>query len=187
MICSKDSSQKWGDEVFPFSTGTIEVVTEITLSFGRTKKKGNDMDAKEFTDVDGKKRMFEFKSFPCPTGFVYEATEIQNGEPKGMRFSVLGTENEAEVWRYKLEERLKKALKVKHIEYHKESHTWTTCDQIIRGQIRWDDETEGETPLIVVDGKDLTWTEFGKTIMTYEGFQFVMRFVDPSDDMYETE
>jgi hypothetical protein len=53
-----------------------------------------------------------------------------------MRFSVLGTENEAEVWRYKLEGRLKKALKVKHIEYHKESNTWTTCGQIIRGQIQ---------------------------------------------------
>jgi hypothetical protein len=145
------------------------------------------MNIKEFTDVDGKKRVFEFKSFPCPTGFVYEATEIQNGEPKGMRFSVLGTENKAEVWRYKLEERLKKALKVKHIEYHRESHTWTTSDHIIRGQIRWDHETEGETPLIIVDGKGLTWTELGKTMMTHEGFQFVMKFVDPSDDMYEIE
>ncbi|MDI6891261.1 MAG: hypothetical protein QMC83_10065 [Thermodesulfovibrionales bacterium] len=39
--------------------------------------------------------------------------------------------------------------------------------------------------MIVVDGKELTWEEFGKTMMVYEGFQFVLKFVDPSDDMYE--
>ncbi len=143
------------------------------------------MRTKEFTDFDGKKRVFEFKSFSCPTGFVYEATEIQDGEPKGMRFSVLGTEDGAEVWRYELEQRVKRALKGRHIEYHKESNTWVTCDHIIRGQIRWDDETEGETPLIVVDGKDLTWTEFGKTMMTHEGFQFVLAGMCPANPVLQ--
>jgi hypothetical protein len=143
------------------------------------------MPAKEFTDVDGKKRVFEFKSFPCPTGFVYEATEIQDGEPKGMRFSVLGTENEAEVWRYKLEEKLKKALKVKDIEYHKDSCTWVPRGSVIRGQITWDPEAGGQVPLVLVDGNEITWEEFGKTMLVHEGFQFVLKFVDPTDDVME--
>jgi len=51
------------------------------------------MNIKEFTDIDGEMRVFEFKSFLCPTGFVYEATEIQDGKPNGVGFSVQGTEN----------------------------------------------------------------------------------------------
>lgn len=145
------------------------------------------MELKEFTDIDGKKRVFEFRSFPVPTGFEYEAVEIQDGEPKGMRFAVLGDEDEADILRYRLEERIKKALAYKHLEYHERTDTWVTCNSIIRGQIRWDPEFGGQIPLIVVDGKELTWEEFGKTMMVYEGFQFVLKFVDPSDDMYEVE
>ncbi len=76
------------------------------------------MSAKQFTDFEGKKRVFELKSYAAPAGFVYEATEIQDGEPKGLRLSVLGTEYEAEIWRRKLEEKIRKALKVKHVKYH---------------------------------------------------------------------
>ena len=143
------------------------------------------MPIKEFTDIDGKKRVFNFEPCWVPTMFMYEAVEIQDDEPKGMRFSVLGDETEANILRYKLEERVRMALRVKHIEYHKESDTWIARNHIIRGQIKWDEATEGQTPLIVVDGKELKWEEFGKTMMTHEGFQFVLKFVDPSDDMYE--
>lgn len=145
------------------------------------------MHTKEFTDIDGKKRVFEFKSFLCPTGFVYEATEIHDGEPKGMRFSVLGKEGESEVLKHKLQEKVKKALTMKHVEYNKESDTWVTCDHTIRGQIRWDPKSEfRQKPLILVDGHELTWEEFGKAMLVYEGFQFVLRFVDSSDDVMET-
>jgi hypothetical protein len=39
------------------------------------------MEIKEFTDKDGRKRIFEFKQFSVPTGFAYKAVEIQDGEP----------------------------------------------------------------------------------------------------------
>lgn len=145
------------------------------------------MNIKQFTDLDGRKRIFEFRAFPVPTGFEYEAVEIVDGEPKGMRLAVLGNEDEADILRYRLEEKVKKSLSTKHLEYHEESHTWGTCGDIIRGQIRWDPEYEGQVPLIIVDGREVTWEEFGRIMMTYEGFQFVLKFVDPSDDMYEVK
>jgi hypothetical protein len=48
------------------------------------------IDKKEFHDIEGRKRIFEFRGFSVPTGFKYEAVEIQKGEPEGMVFSVLG-------------------------------------------------------------------------------------------------
>lgn len=140
---------------------------------------------KDFTDIDGRTRLFAFRVFPVPTGFEHEAVEIVDGEPKGMRFAVLGNEDEADILRRRLEEKVKRSLSTRHLEYHEESRTWGTCGDIIRGQISWDPQHEGQLPLIIVDGREVTWEEFGRTMMMYEGFQFVLKFVDPTDDVFE--
>lgn len=143
------------------------------------------MEIKEFSDIDGRKRIFEFRQFSVPTGFKYEAVEIQDGEPKGMVFSVLGDEVDTDYWKNKLIEKIKKALATKHIKYDERTDTWLTCDSIIRGQIKWDSESKG--PLIVVDGKELTWEAFAKAMLVYEGFQFFLKFIDPTEDVYDIE
>jgi len=39
------------------------------------------------------------------------------------------------------------------------------------------------TPLIVVDGKEITWKEFGRMLMTFEGGNFKIQMFDPYDEM----
>jgi len=141
------------------------------------------MKTKKFTDKDGRKRIFEFRQYSVSPGFEYEAVEIQDGAPRGMVFSVLGDEADINYWTNKLLEKIKKALATKHIKYVEKTDTWSTCNSIIRGQIKWDSSSEG--PLIVVDGYELTWDEFAKTMLVYEGFQFILKFIDPSDDVYK--
>jgi hypothetical protein len=34
----------------------------------------------------------------------------------------------------------------------------------------------------VIDGKELSWEEFGRMLMTYEGFQFKLAILDRSDE-----
>lgn len=72
---------------------------------------------------------------------------------------------------------------MRQIDYLKESGTWVPRTDTIRGEIQWDHESDPleQIPLIVVDGKELTWAEFGKTLLTYEGFQFELKFMDPAD------
>jgi hypothetical protein len=41
----------------------------------------------------------------------------------------------------------------------------------------------GHPPLIVIDGKEIKWEDFGKMLMTYEGFNFKLEIVDKSDEM----
>lgn len=38
-------------------------------------------------------------------------------------------------------------------------------------------------PIVVIDGRDVSWEEFGKMLMTFEGFQFKLEIVDKSDDL----
>jgi hypothetical protein len=38
-------------------------------------------------------------------------------------------------------------------------------------------------PLLVIDGRDVSWEEFGRMLMTFEGWQFRMEIGDPSEEV----
>jgi hypothetical protein len=46
------------------------------------------------------------------------------------------------------------------------------------GRIEWDEGTEGATPILVVDGRSLSWDEVGRMLMTFEGFTLRARLED---------
>lgn len=54
-------------------------------------------------------------------------------------------------------------------------------DQLI-GRIAWDDENDGEIPKMVIDGKTYSWYEIGKMLMTYEGWNLVIKVQDIGDE-----
>ena len=59
-------------------------------------------------------------------------------------------------------------------------------DSNIKAGISSDLEREdyyGHPPLIVIDGKELRWDEFGRMLMTYEGFHFKLEIFDRSEEM----
>jgi hypothetical protein len=45
------------------------------------------------------------------------------------------------------------------------------------------DENYGHPPLIVIDGKEITWKDFGQMLKAYEGFKFKLEIFDRSEDM----
>ncbi len=66
---------------------------------------------------------------------------------------------------------------VRHIEHTEHGWHLTEGDQLV-GRIEWDEETGGETPLLVIDGKALSWDEVGRMLMRYEGFTLHARVED---------
>jgi hypothetical protein len=38
-------------------------------------------------------------------------------------------------------------------------------------------------PLVVVDGREITWEEFGRMLMTFEGWQFKLEIRDISEEL----
>lgn len=57
-----------------------------------------------------------------------------------------------------------------------------TRDDVVRGYISWDDDTNGQLPLLVIDGKELSWHEFGRMLMTFEGFNFKLEIFDETEE-----
>jgi hypothetical protein len=126
---------------------------------------------------DGVPRTFAIRSRLAPTGHVMEATELPPREGGGYRFAVLG-DFEARAWDLFrcLYEKMRAELAVRHIE--RIEHGWQVIDRQLTGRIEWDPDTEGATPLLVVDGRALKWDDVGRMLMTIEGFTLHARLED---------
>ena len=51
----------------------------------------------------------------------------------------------------------------------------------VRATITYDEE-DREVPLLIVDGREITWREFGHMLKTYEGWQFKLEIKDTSEE-----
>jgi hypothetical protein len=56
--------------------------------------------------------------------------------------------------------KMHRALARRHLVYEKGSR-YISVDNIVRGRIAWDDQSSGSIPRLVIDGKPVTWHEFG--------------------------
>ena len=55
--------------------------------------------------------------------------------------------------------------------------------QVARGTIEWDDAHDGHVLLLIIDGRQITWEEFGRMVMTFEGWQFKLEIRDKSEEV----
>jgi len=126
-------------------------------------------------DRDGTDHTFHFQTRLFGDKVNIQALEIKEGEPRGYEFSVHGdAEDDLFDLFAKLVDRLRRELQRKHIEPSDLTPYSITDEDIVRGHITWDDETDGEVPCLIIDGKELSWHEFGRMLMTYEGFHFTL-------------
>ena len=57
------------------------------------------------------------------------------------------------------------------------------ADQTVCGRIEWDASGDGRMPLLVIDGRDVSWDEFGRMLMSFEGWQFRVAIRDRSEEV----
>ena len=130
-------------------------------------------------DRDGADHIFHFQTRLFGDKVNIEALEIKEEEPKGYEFSVHGdAEDDLFGLFAKLVERMRRELERKHIEMSDLTRYSITNQDIVRGHITWDDDTDGQVPCLVIDGKELSWHEFGRMLMTYEGFHFKLEIFE---------
>jgi len=129
-------------------------------------------------DVDGVQHEFHFRTRIIPSGISIEALEIIKGVPEGYQFQVLGSfeADHLEIFG-QLFERIRRAMSQKHIEKG-EYGPQITDENVVRGRITWDDETDGRIPRLVIDGKPVSWEELGQMLMAYEGWNFKLEIFD---------
>ncbi len=130
-------------------------------------------------DCDGKAHDFHFRTHLFLPGVALNAFELRNGEPAGYRFQMIGDPEEDLLALFgRLVEKIRRALSVKHL--MKDELGLRVADKTVRGRIEWDEDEEGRVPLLVIDGREITWDHFGQMLMAFEGWQFKLEILDPS-------
>jgi hypothetical protein len=126
---------------------------------------------------------FHFRTHLFGTGVALDAFELRDGEPAGYQFEIIGKpEDDLLQLLGRLIEKIRRALSVKHIT--EGEHGLRIADQhVVRGRIEWDDASQGRVPLLVVDGREVSWDDFGRMLMGFEGFQFRLHIQDKSEEV----
>jgi hypothetical protein len=111
-----------------------------------------------------------------------DAVEVKAGVPKGYQCQILGEpEDEPLSLLARLVERMRRSLSVKHL-VPSELGT-QIADQTVCGRIEWDESEDGRVPLLVIDGQEVSWDEFRRMLMSFEGWQFRVAIRDRSEEV----
>lgn len=134
------------------------------------------------TDCAGEQHEFHFRTRLLGHVMALEAFELKAGVPGGYQFEVVGEpDGEPLSLLGNLIERMRRSLSVRYLESSEGGVR--IADQMVCGRIEWDESGDGRTPLLVIDGQDISWDEFGRMLMGFEGWQFRLAIRDRSEDV----
>jgi hypothetical protein len=159
-------------------------------------------------DKEGKNHTFRFQTRLFGFDVHIQAREFRNDVPKGYVFSIHGNAEDDQFELFsKLVEHMRRAMERQHIVSIDSSDLFAvlyernhpaielkdikisgmsrydiTDKGIVRGHIAWDNGTDAEVPCLVIDGKELSWNEFGRMLMMYEGLHFKLEIFDGSEE-----
>src|SRR5206468_1588695 len=130
------------------------------------------------TDCAGELHEFHFRTRLFGTGVALDAFELRDGHPAGYHFQIIGDPKEDLLALLgRLIEKMRRALSVKHLT--NSEHGLQIADhRVVRARIEWDDAHDGRVPLLVIDGREIDWDEFGRMLMGFEGWQFKLNIAD---------
>jgi hypothetical protein len=134
------------------------------------------------TDARGVAHQFHFRVHLFGSGVALDAFELREGCPAGYQFRVIGDpEGDLLALLGRLIEKMRRALAVTHIED-------STCGLqvndglIVHGRIESNLDDDDRMPVVVIDGREVSWAELGRMAMTFEGWQFKLEFRDMSEE-----
>lgn len=135
------------------------------------------------TDVKGEAHEFHFRTRLFGTGVSLDAFELRDGHPAGYQFRVIGDpEDDLLALLGRLVGKMRRALAVKYLEDGEFGLNIAESQTRVQGLIEWDEACQGRAPLLVIDGREITWEEFGRLLMSFEGWQFKLEIHDLSEE-----
>ena len=131
-------------------------------------------------DLDGVPHTFQFRPQLFGEQLSLEALEI--GPDMGYEFSVIAeAEQDLFVTFQTLFERIRRELGRRHIEPEGSGYRITQED-VVRGQITDDPDSFERIPLLIIDGKPVTWEALDRMVAPYAGFRFRLEIFDRSEE-----
>jgi hypothetical protein len=133
-------------------------------------------------DCTGEHHEFHFRTYLFGTAVALDAFELRNGSPAGYQFRIAGEpEGDLLVLLGRLLEKIRRALSIKHLT-DGEDGLQIADHQIVQGRIEWDDAQEDRLPLLNIDGRDISWDDFGRMLMTFEAWRFTLKISERSEE-----
>jgi hypothetical protein len=134
-------------------------------------------------DCTGELHEFHFRTHLFGTGVALDAFELRDGSPAGYQFQIIGDpKDDLLVLLGRLIEKMRRALSSKH--FTDSEHGLEIADhRVVRGRIEWDGTHGSRVPLLVIDGREIGWDEFGRMLMSFEGWQFKLNIADKSEEL----
>jgi hypothetical protein len=155
--------------------------TEIAQLSGLNSFEHLDLKPVRLTDGAGKEHEFHFRTHLFGTGVALDAFEVRGGHPAGYQFQIIGEPQEdLLVLLRRLIKKIRRGLSRKHLKHEK--YGVQIADRVLCGTIEWDEAQDGSVPLLNIDGREVTWTEFGRMLMSFEGWQFKLEIRNKSEE-----
>lgn len=141
---------------------------------------------------DGRSHRFRFRVWRSPTGIVVDAQEADVPDGDGFHFKLMGA-HDADVASLvdRLRRRMRAGISRTNLEPHPRGEGWIATGDEIVGRLAHSNTAKGGRPFdVVVDGRRLSWEEFGRALDPFEGWDFTVRvddieFVDLDDGATE--
>lgn len=142
-----------------------------------------DFEPLTMSDASGRAHVFQFRTHLFAAGVTIDAIELDDDQPKGYRFQVIGDEEDDLLELLgRLVTKMRRGLAHSHLE--EGAHGLQITDRgIVRARIESDPEGETDMPVLVIDGRDISWDEFGRMVATYMGFQLRLELHDLSEEI----
>lgn len=140
-----------------------------------------DFEPVSLTDSLGVIHEFSFQ-VRIGTGITIEGFELKGGERYGYQFEVLGGYHEDLLVLFgRLLAKMRRGLSARHLV----SNEWGLhiATDTVRATIASDSARNHQLPLLTIDGQEIGWDEFGRMLMSFEGFQFKLEIRDKSEEI----
>ncbi|HOX69549.1 MAG TPA: hypothetical protein PKV56_16970 [Burkholderiaceae bacterium] len=134
-------------------------------------------------DGRGAEHEFRFRNWLCGTGLAIDAFELRDGGLAGYRFQVIGEPHDDPLELLgKLIGKMRRALALTHLE-DTDHGPQVNDGLVLRGSVDSDPDADHRVPMVVIDGREISWEQFGRMVATFEGWQFRLEFRDRSEEV----
>lgn len=158
---------------------------EVALADGLVGFEDARFDPVSLPDSTGKAHEFHFRTNLVGPGLAIDAFELRDGQRAGYSFQIIGDPKEDLLPIFgRLIEKMRRALAIRHLVEGEDGQLQIAGDRVVRARIEWNEEDEeARTPRLVIDGREIDWDEFGRMLMTFDGWQFKLNIADKSEEL----
>ena len=141
-----------------------------------------DFEPVDMSDAAGVMRRFHFLVRHMGEQVALEAFEVRCGERGGHEFQILddATVDLLELFARAVE-RMRRTLALRHLV--DDGLRLSIADTTVRGRVSCDPDRDFRFPMLVIDGRNVSWDQFGLMLMTFEGWQFKLEIKDWNEEV----